>query len=191
RTMKRISVSYVYYFNKKYRQIGHLFQDRYRSEAVEEDSYILGVVRYIHNNPIRAGMVSKAEEYQWSSYRDYINGHGQKFQWLETNFILSMLSDKKETAIGRFKEFSRENEEENQFIDDGVLLKGDKGTEENVNYEIARILKNSGQSLENFKNCKDKKKRNFLLRQIKEETNYSIRELSTILGISKDMVFRA
>jgi len=68
RAMKRIGVSYAYYFNKKYRRVGHLFQDRYRSEAVEKETYLLAAVRYIHNNPVIAGLVKRAGDYPWSSY---------------------------------------------------------------------------------------------------------------------------
>ncbi len=60
RVMKRITVSYVYYFNKKYKRIGHLFQDRFRSEVVEDDNYVLSLARYIHQNPVKAGIVNQA-----------------------------------------------------------------------------------------------------------------------------------
>ncbi|MFT9497716.1 transposase, partial [Anaerosolibacter sp.] len=191
RTMKRISVSYVYYFNKKYNRIGHLFQDRYRSEAVEEDSYILGAVRYIHNNPVKAKMVKTVEEYQWSSYKDYIGNDGQKCNWLESSFILSMLSDNKEKAIERFKEFSKQEEEENQFLENHTSTKENQYPIENVKDEIIKILENNGQNIKSLKDCNDKKMRNYLLREIKKATNRSVRELSGILGISKDIIFRA
>jgi putative transposase len=55
RIMKRINISYAYYFNKKYDRIGHLFQDRFKSEGIESDVYLLSAVRYIHNNPVKAG----------------------------------------------------------------------------------------------------------------------------------------
>jgi REP element-mobilizing transposase RayT len=66
--MKRINISYSYYFNKKYGRIGHLFQDRFKSEGIDSDAYLLSVVRYIHNNPVKAGLVKNIEEYKWSSY---------------------------------------------------------------------------------------------------------------------------
>lgn len=71
--MKRIMVSYVYYFNKKYKRVGHLFLDRFKSEAVEKDSYIMSLARYIHQNPVKAGVVKKATDYKWSSYNCYID----------------------------------------------------------------------------------------------------------------------
>ena len=56
--IKKLSCSYVPYFNKKYDRIGHLFQDRYKSETITDESYLLGVVRYIHRNPQKAGISS-------------------------------------------------------------------------------------------------------------------------------------
>ena len=53
---KRIGSRYVYWYNLKYQRIGHLFQDRYKSEAVEDDAYFLTVLRYIMQNPMKAGM---------------------------------------------------------------------------------------------------------------------------------------
>ena len=64
-TFKRIGVSYVYYYNWKYELHGHLFQDRYRSEQVEDDAYFLDVLRYICQNPVKAGLCAKPFEYPW------------------------------------------------------------------------------------------------------------------------------
>ena len=70
-TMKRLASKYAVWFNTKYQRIGHLFQDRFKSEAVEEPSYFLTVLRYIHFNPVKAGLVKKPEEYAYSSYGCY------------------------------------------------------------------------------------------------------------------------
>ncbi|MBU3107558.1 hypothetical protein [Clostridium gasigenes] len=59
-------------FNKKYNYIGHLFQDRYRSELIDTDKYLLESSRYIHLNPAKAKMVELPEDYEWSSYNQYI-----------------------------------------------------------------------------------------------------------------------
>jgi len=70
--VKRIAGSYVYWYNLKYGRCGHLFQDRYKSEVVEEDPYLLTVIRYIHQNPIKAGLCNCVSEYKYSSYGEYI-----------------------------------------------------------------------------------------------------------------------
>ena len=64
-TFKRIGFSYVHYYNWKYQLYGHLFQDRYRSEQVEDDAYFLDVLRYICQNPVKAGLCEKPFEYPW------------------------------------------------------------------------------------------------------------------------------
>ena len=85
--MKKIAGSYAYYFNRKYDRVGHLFQDRFKSEAVEDDEYYLTVLRYIYQNPEKAG-VSSVAEYEWSSYKEYTN----KMTNLDTAFALELLN---------------------------------------------------------------------------------------------------
>lgn len=70
--MKRINMLYAIYFNKKYSYIGHLYQDRYYCELIEDDKQMLETSTYIHLNPVRARMVNKPEDYQWSSYKEFI-----------------------------------------------------------------------------------------------------------------------
>ena len=69
---KRIGNRFVYWYNTKYKRVGHLFQDRYRSEPVETDEYFLTVLRYIHQNPVKAGIVKSCGKYRFSSYNEYI-----------------------------------------------------------------------------------------------------------------------
>jgi succinate dehydrogenase hydrophobic anchor subunit len=66
--MKRINQIYAQYFNKKYNYIGHLFQDRYHSEIIKDTAQMLTTTSYIHLNPVRASMVNRPEEYEYSSY---------------------------------------------------------------------------------------------------------------------------
>ena len=73
---KRIGTSYAVWYNRKYQRAGHLFQDRFRSENVETDQYYMTVLRYILQNPVKAGMVNSPGEYRWSSYLAYEKGRG-------------------------------------------------------------------------------------------------------------------
>ena len=73
--MKKLEVSYAYYFNHKYERIGTLFQDRFRSEAIEDDAYFAVVLRYILQNP-QAAHISAVDTYRWSSYTETVNGGG-------------------------------------------------------------------------------------------------------------------
>ena len=100
-TMKRIGVRYVSWYNRKYNRCGHLFQDRFKSEAVEDDEYLLVVLRYIHHNPLKAGKVQNIAEYRYSSYSEYIDTS----RIIDSSFILEMFSTNKEQAQEDFKKF--------------------------------------------------------------------------------------
>ena len=66
--MKRIATRFVYWYNVKYQRVGHLFQDRFKSEPVENDAYFMTVIRYIHQNPLKAGLCKDISAYKYSSY---------------------------------------------------------------------------------------------------------------------------
>lgn len=73
--MRRLMTAYAGYFNQRHHRSGHLFQNRYKSVVCEEDPYLLELVRYIHLNPLRSGLVKDLEElenYPWC-------GHGVSF----------------------------------------------------------------------------------------------------------------
>ncbi len=87
RAMQWFGVTYTNRFNARHARSGHLFQGRFKSMLVENDAYLLGLSRYIHRNPLRAGVVKRLVDYRWSSYRTY--AYGQKApEWLKTDRVL-------------------------------------------------------------------------------------------------------
>ncbi len=72
KVMQKISTGYTRAINKAYNRTGHLFTGRYKNKLIPGDNYLLHLVRYIHLNPIRAGLVNKLEEWEFSSYKKYI-----------------------------------------------------------------------------------------------------------------------
>ncbi|MFA5349763.1 MAG: transposase [Candidatus Omnitrophota bacterium] len=68
RIMRGLNLSYSQYFNFKYKKVGHLWQDRFKSKIIEKDAYLLECINYVESNPIRASLVSHINEYRWSSY---------------------------------------------------------------------------------------------------------------------------
>lgn len=105
--MKCINVSYVQYFNKKYERCGHLFQDRFKSEIIDTDAYLLQASKYIHLNPVNARMVNNPIHYPWSSYGYYTGQSVDKFQIINTSVILSAFAldfDKASSAYSDFVE---------------------------------------------------------------------------------------
>lgn len=87
--IKKVGSKFVYWYNLKYDRSGHLFQDRFKSESVETDEYFLTVLRYIHQNPIKAGL-SKSLSYRYSSYDEYIDEYGSDF--VDSKDVLERIS---------------------------------------------------------------------------------------------------
>jgi len=85
--VRHINGAYTVYFNKRHHRFGHLFQGRYRAILVDADEYAGELSRYIHLNPVRAGLVDRPEEYLWSSYRNYI-GKKKAARWQTTDWLL-------------------------------------------------------------------------------------------------------
>ena len=73
---RRIGIRYAVWYNRKHQRAGHLFQDRFRSENVENDLYYMTVLRYILQNPMKAGLEPRLGTYRWSSYPAYAKGTG-------------------------------------------------------------------------------------------------------------------
>ena len=102
--MRHINGAYTTYYNVKRHHAGHLFQGRYKAIVVEADQYALELSRYLHLNPVRAGMVEAPEHYRWSSYSSYI-GIEQPPPWLDVDFVLGMFSADLPARQQRYREF--------------------------------------------------------------------------------------
>ena len=94
RFLKKVGVHYVSYFNSKYERVGHLFQDRFQSEPVEDETYLLTVFRYILRNPEQAGLCT-ARDYPWSSYHLYGNAN----ELTDTSIFHDYLGDYSHYAV--------------------------------------------------------------------------------------------
>lgn len=106
--MHQVNNKYSKYFNYKYKRVGHVFQGRYKAILVQDERYLLSLVRYIHQNPIKAGMCKTIEEYKWSSdifYRAGRNG------FICTDVLLDMLSSDRKEAINKYREYMQQEEE--------------------------------------------------------------------------------
>ena len=88
---RRIGTRYAVWFNRKYQRAGHLFQDRFRSENVETEQYFMTVLRYILQNPMKAGLESCPGTYRWSSYLAYKQG---KSMLTDMQYTLDLFGDR-------------------------------------------------------------------------------------------------
>ena len=166
--MKRILTKYARWYNTKYGRSGALIANRYKSVPVEIDEYFLNLIRYIHQNPIKAGIVDKIENYRYSSFIEYIN----KANLANTNFLLEKIS------IGEFVEYHKELENMKFRVTDSK-----RKTDEDV---LMFIKKNY--SIDNPKNISKlpKLERNTILFELKKE--FSVRHLQRITGVSRGVI---
>ena len=90
-TVKRIASSYVYYYNRKYGHDGHLFKERFKSEPVNDMTYFTVLLRYIHQNPVKAGFADRVKHYAYSSWGEYVGTVEPAFQICDTRTVLNRI----------------------------------------------------------------------------------------------------
>jgi hypothetical protein len=110
---RRLGTRYASWFNRKYGRVGHLFQDRYRSEPIADDRQLLAALRYIHQNPVRAGLCRQPKDYRLSSYHCYAGQPGI----VDTGLVLAMLAGDEKQQRQEFESFMLVDEDE-AFMDD-------------------------------------------------------------------------
>ncbi len=150
--IQNISFRYTRWINKGRHRIGHLFQGRYKAVLVDADSYLLELVRYIHLNPVRAGLVKEIGEYKWSSHKAYLGE--EEISWLHSEWVLSQFAERLNTSRRRYFSFvsaGREEGHRTEFHgggedarilgDDGYLNKITGGKEDkNQAPELKKII---------------------------------------------------
>jgi REP element-mobilizing transposase RayT len=95
KSMHQINTSYANWFKSKYKIIGSVFHSRYKAILVEKDSYLITLGAYIHLNPVRAGLVSVPEQYNWTSFNSYININ-KEVPWIYTTDTLNLFGQNRE-----------------------------------------------------------------------------------------------
>jgi hypothetical protein len=103
--MRQLNDVYTQAFNAAHQRVGHVFQGRYKAIIVEKNSHLLELCRYVVLNPVRAGMVSKAEEWKWNSYTSTAFEAGKPPEYLTTDWILGQFSENRATARQRYRKF--------------------------------------------------------------------------------------
>lgn len=177
--MRRICGSYVLWYNKKYDRVGYLFQDRFKSEPVENDTYFLTVIRYIFQNPIKAGIVTKVENYKWSNYMDYV----EERNITEVKYFFDILHVDRKKSLYVFIDFvNQENDDkcleitENKRITDEDAKKIIKACCK-VGYPVELQTFPAGE-------------RNSYIKDLKENHGLSIRQIERLTGISRGIIQR-
>ena len=162
--MKKIAVSYAAYYNKKYDRVGHVFQDRFRSEAIHDERQFLSVLRYIYQNPQKSG-ISSADDYPYT----YVQPDGIVSEYFST--------------AAELREFLNAENKDRCLEYDSTGALGDDEV-------IAMITALSGSSNPQFLQGADKGVRSKILSELKTQ-GCSVRQLSRLTGINRNIVQRA
>ncbi|MDF2519705.1 MAG: hypothetical protein K0R84_333, partial [Clostridia bacterium] len=194
--MHQINNKYSKYFNYKYKRVGHVFQGRYKAMMVQDERYLLSLLRYLHQNPLKAGVSKSVGEYKWSSdvfYRTNNNG------FISINTILDMLSKDRKEAINKYIDYMKQEEETDY---DNVKVVGEEayqimcGTKKKVEHKkrLDEILIGLGISREIYELIKGGSRRRELtvykVVYLKEAIglNYIYEEMGRNIGITESAV---
>lgn len=167
--MHKLELKYAIWFNDKYERCGHLFQNRYRSEVVETEGYLCRCLRYILQNPVKAGICRSVSEYAWSSYNVYFS---LQKSFVSAGFIKLFFEGKPD-----FEAYMKEITEEKGILEDRI---GDQ--------ELRRLWmdKVSGHAITTL--AKSERKR--LVEEMLKIPGVGIRQLSRITGMDKGIIHR-
>jgi REP element-mobilizing transposase RayT len=138
RIMHRLLTGYAQYYNRRYRRVGHLLQGRHKAILCQSERYLSELVRYIHLNPVRAGMVTRPEDYQYSSHRAYLGLEPAGV--VDVDPVLRHFGASKEVARDRYRKFVEAGLKQGHCrefyaADEGRIL----GSEEFIDATIHRI----------------------------------------------------
>lgn len=104
--ISKVCTSYAMYMNKKYKRVGHVFQERFKSVVIDNNSQLMWVSAYIHMNPVKEGMVKSPENYKWSSFNDFSSDRGLRIVYKDLIQDIFWKTDfKKETLALSSKEY--------------------------------------------------------------------------------------
>ena len=175
--MQRLCRSYAMWFNGRTGRSGHLFQERFRSEPIADEAYLLTVVRYIHENPQKAGL-AVTREYRWSSYREYVGRGGRAL--CSTDFVLGVFG-----GVERFEMFHRQSHGEDGCLDIDAARNATRSMPDSRAIELARELLPE-MPLSDIK-ALPAQERNRRLAMLKD-AGLSIRQIQRLTGLGRNII---
>jgi putative transposase len=196
RIMQRVLTAYSQYHNRKYKRIGHLFQGRYKSILCQTDQYLAELVRYIHLNPVRAKMVKRPEQYEYSGHRAYVGM--DKTGLVDAEPVLRHFGGTKKRAIEVYQRFvdaglGERSQDEYYRASEGRLLGSDEFLEE-IRHRIgehraarAQLERTSIEELLRAAERSSGLRREELCGKSKDRKTVAVRESVIVLGRERGM----
>ena len=170
--MKRIATRFVYWYNVKYQRVGHLFQDRFKSEPIDDDAYFATVVRYIHQNPVKAGLCKNISDYKYSSYTEFF----KDCDLIDKDFVLEII------PVEIFEDFNSQSANDNCLeIDDKPIIRVTDEQAREIIYKFSKC-----KTVTEFQNLKPLSKEKYIKKF--QKNGISIRQIARLCGETKGMV---
>lgn len=162
--MHRVNLLYAKYYNKKHNRVGYVFRDRYKTQPIYSEKHLYTCVKYIHNNPVKANICKRAEEYKYSSYYHNIFNTGTE---LEENIRKNMYTS--ETDLNKEEKF---------------ILMEDNQNKQEICKEIIKefLVENNITKEELYRN---EELISLIIRKLKDGNDISFRMIENTLGINR------
>ncbi|MBP1924324.1 REP element-mobilizing transposase RayT [Sedimentibacter acidaminivorans] len=199
--MHRIDLKFSKYYNCTYNKSGHVFQDRYKGILVKDDKYLLSLIRYVHQNPVKAKMCKKVSDYYWSSDSYYRKNIQDKI--VDIDFVLCMFSENRKNALVEYSKFMDSTllEESAEFEEVSIIgevkptsidipiIKTERKTLDKILYEVVgddRIFD------EIKRGSRKRELTHYKMLYIEKaiQSNYKMKEIGLNIGISQVAVHK-
>lgn len=171
--MQVLNTRFAIYYNKTNERCGYVFRDRFKSEAITSQAYLENCVRYIHDNPVKAGICKKKAEYKYSTYNQYMNKDG-----IITDEIINLCF----LSVGNYKLRIDYEVFLNSFID----VAEECGMTEKLYEKFDQIVKRDDVKLNEINDYKIFK----ITEELQEGTNITRREITKLFGLSDSKLSR-
>lgn len=177
--LKKVNIRFAMRLNKDQDRVGHVFQDRYKSEVIYNDQHLLQAIKYVHNNPVKAKMTNKPEDYKWSSYRFYMGKSDQVLSKESGEIILELAGGHK-----RFVDFHKADDHK-EFIDTKEELENNRM--EKAQDIISSFFKKHGIDEVNSSSM-DSDLMEDLIEELLEKSRLSHRRIADMLQVNSNIV---
>ena len=174
--LQLVQSAYAGYFNRVYGRSGALFGNRFKSEPITSEEYLLAAVRYVHNNPVKAGICRKAGEYVWSSYNEYVGSE----KHVDTSLVLGIVGGKKV-----FKEYHNRSSDDS-FVDFDDTTRRFISDEQAAEIVCKVLGRGGAQSVKSM----SRQARDAALVKLKEQ-GLGVRQIQRLTGVSLGTISNA
>jgi len=182
KALSRINIKYAMHMNLRPDRSGHVFQDRFRSEVIADDAYLIAVIRYVHNNPVKANIVRSPADYLWSSYNEYL-GECAVIDRAQRDFVLAACFG---GHVAQYLAFHRQDDER-EFLEVSADLKAQRL--EQAQRVISSYCQSTG--IQDARELyRDSDRLAELTLQLIEHSSLSHRQIAGLLGVSSSRVHK-